>query len=93
MFEDSVEDVFNYSVFTIARVSDAFAMRLELNGRFLRDFGEDFHDVSLWPGLDFNVSDRITIRPQGLVHLNDDAWEWGVGIGAFVDLDLDLDLF
>jgi hypothetical protein len=85
MSEGSVADVLNYSVFTIARASDVFALRLEVTGRFFRDFGEDYHDVSLWPGLDFNVWERVTIRPQGLVHLNDDAWEWGIGVGMFVD--------
>jgi hypothetical protein len=84
--EGDVPDVFNYSTFVIARGTDLFALRVELNGRFFRDFDTDFNDVSLWPGIDLNVTERITVRPQALVNLTNDAWEWGIGAGVVVDL-------
>ncbi len=84
--QGSVPDVFNYSTFVIARATDLFALRLELNGRFFEAFGKDFSDISLWPGIDFNVTDRITVRPQALAGLTSNAWEWGIGAGVFVDL-------
>lgn len=86
MSEGSTEDVLNYSVSTVARATAMFALRVEITGRFFRDFGENYHDVSLWPGLDVNLGEHVIIRPQTMVHLNDDAWEWGAGIGMFVDL-------
>ena len=86
MAQGSVPDVFNYSAFAIARGTDVFALRLEVVGRFFRDFGDDFNDISVWPGVDINVTDRITVRPQGLAGLTTDAWEWGIGAGVFVDL-------
>lgn len=84
--EDEVANVFNYSAFVIARATDLLALRVELNGRFFKDFGSDFNDVSIWPGLDLNVTERITIRPQGLAGLTNDAWEWGIGAAVVVDL-------
>lgn len=84
--QGSGPDVFNWSTFVILRANDLFALRLESNGRFFRDFGKDFNDISLWPGIDFNISDFVTVRPQGLTGLTSDAWEWGVGLGVFVDI-------
>lgn len=93
MAQGSVADVFNYSAFFIARATETFALRLEGNGRFLRDFGKGFNDISFWPGLDININEYVTVRPQGLAGVTSDAWEWGIGLGLFVDLDLGLDLF
>jgi len=84
--EGDPADVFNYSTFVIARATEILAFRLELNGRFFKDFGQDFNDVSLWPGIDLNVTERVTIRPQGLAGLTSDAWEWGIGAAVVVDL-------
>jgi len=84
--EGDVADVFNYSAFAIARATNLLALRVELNGRFFKDFGQDFNDVSIWPGIDLNVTERITIRPQGLAGLTSDAWEWGIGAAVVVDL-------
>ncbi len=86
MSQGEVPDVLNYSTFVIARGNRVFALRVELNGRYYKDFSEDFNDISVWPGIDFNISDRITVRPQGLAHLTDDAWEWGLGVALAVDL-------
>ena len=86
MSEGPVADVFNYGTFVIVRPTDVFALRLELNGRFFKDYGDEFNDVSLWPGIDLNVSKRITVRPQSMIHLTSNAWDWGIGLGVFVDL-------
>ncbi len=86
MFENSVEDVLNYSAFLIARRNECLAFRIEVNGRFLRQPQDDFHDVSILPGLDVSITDRITLRPQAMFGLNDDAYTWGAGLGAVVEL-------
>jgi len=79
MSDGDVADVLNYSTFAIARASENLAFRIELNGRFFRDFGTDFNDVSLWPGFDFRLGDTVVVRPQGNVGLTGDAWDWGLG--------------
>src|SRR5215813_480950 len=70
---DGPADVFNWSVEGIFRGNSWFALRCEFNGRQLRDFGDTFTDVSVWPGADFNVTDYLVIRPQALAHLSSDA--------------------
>jgi hypothetical protein len=76
-------DVFNWDVDAIVRVTAPFALRCEVNGRQFRDFGENYTDISIWPGMDFNLTDYFIIRPQGVAHLTNDALDWGLGI-AFV---------
>jgi hypothetical protein len=77
---DGPADVFNWSVETILRGNQMFALRCEVNGRVFRD-GETFNDISVWPGIDFNLTDNIIIRPQGLAHCTSDAINWGIGVG------------
>jgi hypothetical protein len=88
MFENDVKDVLNYGAFLIARRDAHLAFRLELNGRFLRDFGKDFSDISLWPGLDINITEHIGVRPQAMFQLNSDAMTWGGGLGIFGDFNV-----
>jgi hypothetical protein len=56
-----------------------------VNGRLFRDDGT-INDISIWPGLDFNLTDYFVIRPEGLVHATDDAINWGIGIGFALTL-------
>jgi len=77
----SQPDVFNWSVEALARGNAMFGLRCEVNGRLFRDFGSTFNDVSIWPGLDLNLTDNIIIRPQGLAHLSNNAVDWGLGLG------------
>lgn len=79
----SQPDVFNWDLEGIVRGSPMFALRCEVNGRQFRDFGENFTDIAVWPGLDVNLTDFFTIRPQAEAHLTSDALNWGLGV-AFV---------
>jgi outer membrane protein OmpA-like peptidoglycan-associated protein len=74
-------DVFNWSVSGIVRGSPLFALRIEFNGRLLRDFGDTFNDISIYPGIDFNLTENIIIRPQGIAGITDEAVDWGLGLG------------
>jgi hypothetical protein len=76
-----VPDVFNYGVEFFIRGSDLYALRLELNGRVFQQGGFRNNDLTLWPGIDFNLSDMITIRPTGMVGGTDIALDWGLGLG------------
>jgi len=78
---NSQPDVFNWSVQGIVRGTALFSLRAEINGRVFNDFGETFNDISAYPGIDFNLTDNIIIRPEGLAHITDDAIDWGIGIG------------
>ena len=79
--EASQPDVFNWDLEGIVRGSPLFALRCEVNGRQFRDFGDNFTDIAVWPGLDLNLTDYFIIRPQGEAHLTNDAMNWGLGIG------------
>lgn len=78
-------DVFNWSLEGVARATSMLALRTEINGRLLRD-GGTINDISIWPGLDFDLTDYFVIRPEGLVHASDDAISWGIGIGFAVTM-------
>jgi hypothetical protein len=76
----SQPQVFNWSVEFVARANRLLALRTEVNGRLFNS-GGTVNDISIWPGLDFNLTDYFVIRPQGLVHATDDAINWGIGLG------------
>ena len=83
---DGPSDVFNWSLEGIVRGNSMFALRCEVNGRQLREFGDNFTDIAVWPGIDFNLTDYLVIRPQAEAHLTSDAINWGLGIGIAVTL-------
>lgn len=85
MYPSDFIDVFNYSVYTIVRRSETLAFRLELNGRHYKE-GDEYNDLSVLPGLDWSLTERVTLRPQGRFHLTDEAWEWGAGVAIVVEL-------
>lgn len=78
---DDPPDVFNWSVEGIVRGNSLFSLRCEVNGRLFKTGGETFNDVAVWPGLDFNLTENLIIRPQALAHLTTDAIDWGLGLG------------
>jgi hypothetical protein len=77
----SQPQVFNWSVQGVVRGTQLFSFRTEITGRLFNDVGETFNDVAILPGLDFNLTDNIIIRPEGLSHLSSDAVNWGIGVG------------
>src|SRR5262249_5600413 len=83
---DGTADVFNWSLESILRGNALFALRCEVNGRQFRQFGDNYTDVSVWPGIDFNLTDYLTIRPEAEAHLTNDAINWGLGISIVVTL-------
>jgi hypothetical protein len=83
---DEFKDVLNYSGVVYARGSEHYLLRVEVSGRYFDAFGRRLDDVVLMPGLDFNFSDSITIRPTGLTKITDNALDWGIGLGLAVTL-------
>ncbi len=86
IYTGTVPDVFNWSTYAIARVTALYALRVEISGRHFKDRGDTFHDVSIQPGLDFDLTEHITIRPQGLARLTKDSYDWGIGLGIALTL-------
>lgn len=94
IFTGGPDDVFNYSVSAIVRPNRMYAIRLELSGRWFEtedpdrslDAETDFHDLTFYPGVDFNLTDWFTIRPTGLANVTDEALDWGIGLGLALQL-------
>ena len=74
-------DVFDYGTEGIVRVSDTWAFRTELAGQVFKDGGHQFDALQLLPGIDFNLSDNMVVRPTGMVGLTNSALDYGIGAG------------
>jgi hypothetical protein len=81
MYTGNYDDIFNYSVQAFARPGRTYAIRAELVGRWFKVGNTRYHDVVVLPGIEFNLSDRFTIRPTGLANVTDEAMDWGLGLG------------
>lgn len=81
VFTGSVADVLNYSAHVLARGSSNYALRIEFSGRHFKDFNREFDDVLVFPGIDFNLTEHITIRPTGMFNITDESHDWGIGVG------------
>jgi hypothetical protein len=75
-------DVFNYSIYGIIRPSSVWAFRTEWSGRLFTQGGGRQWDAVFMPGIDFNLTEQITIRPTGLARGSTRSYDWGVGLGA-----------
>jgi hypothetical protein len=81
-YTGDAREVFNYSAHAIVRASQTYALRAEWSGRVFHQGGVRYHDSVVMPGIDFNLSNTITIRPVGLAHLTGPAMDYGLGIGV-----------
>lgn len=78
---DAVPDVFNWSTHGIVRITELASFRTELSGRLFDQFGTRWNDIVMMPGIDFILSDNITLRPEGLANITGTAQDWGIGLG------------
>lgn len=79
---DSVNRTFNFSTAFLIRLNTMGVFRTEFSGRVWDQFGDRVEDVVCMPGIDFNLSDNITVRPQGMVGLTPESLDWGIGTGV-----------
>ncbi|HVN86558.1 MAG TPA: OmpA family protein [Candidatus Binatia bacterium] len=79
MYTGDVDDVFNYSVETYFRGSSSYNIHFELSGRLFNANAKRYHDLVAMPGIDFNLSPNLTIRPTGMTGITGRAIDWGVG--------------
>lgn len=73
-------DTFNYDVSGILRVTDRWGLRAEWSGRVFKS-GQTIWDAVFLPGIDYNFSERVTIRPSGMVGNTKYAPSYGLGLG------------
>jgi len=78
---DKTPEVFNWSTQVIVRGTDMFSFRTELSGRLFDQFGTRWNDIVMLPGIDFNLSQNFTIRPEGMANITGTAQDWGIGLG------------
>ena len=83
-YTGDVPDVFNYGAEIIVRPSELWALRAEIAGRVFHQRGTRWHDLTILPGIDFNLSNNITIRPTFLANGTKSALDWGIGCGVAV---------
>lgn len=74
-----LDDTFEYGAEAIFRVLPAAAVRAEIAGRRFQIRGVRYDDVTLLPGVDFNLGEAVTVRPAGMVGLTNEAMNWGFG--------------
>ncbi|GIW40377.1 MAG: hypothetical protein KatS3mg076_0954 [Candidatus Binatia bacterium] len=79
--DDELDDVFNWSSFGIFRATDSYALRAEIVGRHFEYGGVKVDEVVVVPGIDYNFSDLLTLRPVGLAGVTDEALDYGLGLG------------
>jgi hypothetical protein len=87
IYTGDVPDVFNYGTELILRWSEEYALRTELAGRLFKEHsrqGNRYHDLTILPGIDVNVSNNLVVRPTGLVGVSPSAADWGIGVGVAV---------
>jgi len=63
------------------RGSSSYNIHCELSGRLFNANGKRYDDLVAMPGIDYNVSPNLTLRPTGLAGITGRAIDWGVGIG------------
>lgn len=76
-----LDDMFHWSAEGILRASSRWAFRTEFTGHLYDYGGARINDVYCSPGIDYNFSENVTVRPQGQVGITDPALQWGLGIG------------
>lgn len=86
LYTGDVPDVLNYSAAFFVRPTGAYALRVEFSGRHFNDFGRTFDDVLVLPGIDYRVTEYLTVRPLGMFNITDVSHDWGVGAGLALQL-------
>lgn len=77
-----VPGAFQYGAEFFVRPSESWAFRTEVAGRVFDQGGFRNHDVSLYPGFDYNLEENLVIRPIGIVGLSKIALDYGIGLGV-----------
>lgn len=80
-FTGDVPDVFNTSLSLFLKGNDFYTLRGEAVLRVFHQGGFRNVDLTVWPGVDMYFSDRLIVRPTGMVGGTDAATDWGIALG------------
>ncbi len=80
-FSGDVANVYNFGVTTHIKGGENWGLRTELVGRIFDQAGLRNHDVSILPGIDYNISRNWVFRPTGIVGITSTSLDWGIGAG------------
>lgn len=80
-YTGNTKNVLNYSGNILLRAASTVTLRAEISGRHFKQFGDDFNDVLVYPGVDLDFFDWITVRPTGMANITGESMDWGVGVG------------
>lgn len=81
IYGGNAADVFMYGAQVIVRGGPTYAIRTEIVGRVFHEGGNRNHDLTIYPGIDYKLSDYLTVRPTGMANGTDTALDWGIGLG------------
>lgn len=76
-----LDGMFNWSVGGIVRASNVWGLRAEFTGWNYDYGGAKIDNVYCSPGIEYNFSESITIRPEAQVGITKPAIGWGLGLG------------
>ncbi len=82
----AVDNTFLWGAEAIVRGGAIWAIRAEVAGRLFTQGGTQFNDITILPGIDFNLTQNVTIRPTFLANGTSSALDWGAGIGLAATL-------
>lgn len=82
LYTGNVKDVLNYSGQVIIRANSMFSLRTEISGRHFKQYGDTFDDVLVYPGVDIDFFDWLTVRPTGIFNITAQSQDWGIGLGV-----------
>jgi hypothetical protein len=77
-----LDGMFNWSVGGLLRASHTWGLRAEFTGWDYTYGGAKIDNVYCSPGIEYNFSQDITIRPQAMVGITKPAIGWGLGLGV-----------
>ena len=77
-----LDDMFNWSADGVIRVSKLWGIRAEFTGWNYDYGGDSINNVYCNPGIEYNFSDNIIVRPEGQVGITKPALGWGIGVGV-----------
>ncbi|MCX8071225.1 MAG: hypothetical protein N3C12_02060 [Candidatus Binatia bacterium] len=80
MFTGDVPDVFNNSWTLFLKGNDFYTLRGETVIRVFHQGGFRNVDLTVWPGVDLHFSDRLLVRPTGMIGRLASP-DWGIGLG------------
>jgi len=82
-YNGNPSDMLNYGAEVFLRASQSLALRTEIAGRVFDQDGR-INNLQVLPGVDFQLSDLITVRPTGMIGATNAALDWGIGVGIAV---------